>query len=55
MQKIKCPECKGKGETPCSLDYGDDEHPDNCPVCGGDPTVRIACAECDGTGKVDDC
>lgn len=31
------PECNGKGEIPCIVDYGDDEdpHPNNCPVCGG--------------------
>lgn len=56
MAKRKCPECNGKGEIPCPIDYGDDEepHPDNCPVCGGDPQVRVECPDCEGTGKIED-
>lgn len=52
MAKVeKCPECKGKGEVPCPVDYGGDDHPHNCPVCGGDPKVRVPCPDCEGTGK----
>lgn len=54
MSKIKCQECNGKGKIACPLEYGDDEHPDNCPVCGGDSKVRVTCPECDGSGKVDE-
>jgi len=54
MAKKKCPECNGKGETPCPVEYGDDDHPDSCPVCGGNRSVRVRCQECDGTGKVDE-
>lgn len=56
MAKRKCPRCKGKGEIPCPMDYGDDDerHPSNCPGCGGDPNVRVECPDCEGTGKIDD-
>ena len=54
MSKVKCRECEGKGEIPCPMDYGDFEHPDNCPVCGGDSRVRVTCPDCDGKGKIDD-
>lgn len=51
MENIeKCPECKGKGEIPCPLEYGDDDHPYTCPVCAGDKQVRVACPDCEGTG-----
>lgn len=55
MAKRKCPMCKGKGEIPCPMEYGNDDepHPSNCPVCGGDPSP-VTCPECEGTGKVDD-
>lgn len=54
MATRKCPECRGKGEVPCPIEYGGDEHPANCPVCGGDPKVRVPCPECEGAGKVDE-
>lgn len=57
MAQKKCPECKGRGEIPCPMDYGEDGdegHPHSCPVCGGDKKVRVACTECEGTGKVDE-
>ncbi len=53
MAKVKCQECKGKGEIPCTMEYGGFKHPDNCPVCGGDSSVRITCPDCEGEGKVD--
>jgi DnaJ-class molecular chaperone len=43
MSQVNCPECRGRGEIPCPLDYG-----------GGDPRVRIECPYCDGDGKVED-
>ena len=46
----KCPECKGKGEVPCPMEYGG-QHPENCPVCAGDARYRGVCQECNGTGK----
>ena len=46
----KCPECNGKGEVPCPRDY-DGKHPYSCPICGGDPKVRVPCPACEGTGK----
>jgi len=49
--KSKCPECNGKGEIPCPVEYGDDDHPESCAVCGGDSRTRVACPNCDGTGK----
>jgi len=52
--KQKCPECRGRGEVPCTMEYGDDDHPDNCPVCGGDRGVRVPCPECGGSGEVND-
>lgn len=54
MATKKCPECKGKGEVPCPIDYDDDDHPSSCPVCAGDSRARVPCPECEGTGKVDD-
>lgn len=51
---IKCPECNGKGEVPCSLEYGTRQHPDNCPSCGGDRSARFTCHECNGRGKVEE-
>lgn len=51
---MKCPECKGKGVVPCGMEYGGDEHPDNCPVCAGDDKVRVTCPYCDGEGTVED-
>lgn len=56
MAKRKCPRCKGKGEIPCPMDYGDDDerHPSNCPGCGGDPNTLVECPDCEGTGKIDD-
>lgn len=56
MAKRKCSECNGKGEIPCPIDYGDDDdsHPASCPVCGGDPKVRVSCPDCEGSGKVED-
>lgn len=50
---VKCPECKGKGEIPCPMEYGGD-HPSNCPTCAGDKRVRVPCPLCDGEGKVED-
>jgi len=50
----KCPECQGTGEVPCNMEYDDMDHPDNCPICGGNPKVRMPCTACEGTGKVDD-
>lgn len=50
----KCPECNGRGVVPCTLDYGDDRHPESCPVCAGDRGVRVTCPDCDGTGKDND-
>jgi len=50
-KEAKCPECRGKGVVPCNLEYGDDNHPENCPVCAGDPSVRMPCSDCEGTGK----
>ena len=53
MTKMKtCPECKGKGVIPCPIEY-DDEHPESCPGCAGNPRARVPCPECDGTGKVE--
>jgi len=51
---VKCPECNGKGEVPCPMEYGDDDHPSNCPTCGGNKRVRVTCPLCDGEGKVED-
>lgn len=50
MRKTKCPTCKGKGVIPCPMEYGDDDHPDNCPVCAGDKKTRVECPDCEGTG-----
>jgi hypothetical protein len=52
--KHKCPECRGRGTIPCPMEYGDDDHPDNCPGCGGDPRAKVSCPECGGSGEVDD-
>jgi len=52
-KQIKCPECKGKGEIPCPIDYDEHPHPANCPGCAGDRHVRVECPRCDGTGKID--
>ena len=49
----KCPECNGKGEIPCPMEYEDDEHTESCPVCRGDKSVRVTCPECEGKGKVE--
>ena len=54
MAKVRCPECKGKGEADCNMEYGGEPHPDNCPICGGDSSVKIDCYECDGTGKIEE-
>lgn len=54
MSKVKCPECRGKGEIPCPLEYGGIRHPDSCPTCGGDPQFRMECNYCEGEGKIDD-
>lgn len=52
--EVKCPECKGKGQIPCPLEYGDDDHPTSCPVCAGNSRARVPCPECEGSGKVDE-
>ncbi len=54
MAKVNCPECNGKGEVPCNMNYGGMQHPDNCPVCGGESAASVCCPECHGNGKVDD-
>lgn len=54
MPRVKCDECNGKGVVACNVEYGDDEHPESCPVCAGDHRVRISCPDCDGKGKVDE-
>lgn len=54
MAMRKCPECRGKGEVPCPMEYGDDDHPSNCPVCAGDKSTRVTCGECEGEGKVEE-
>lgn len=54
MSQINCPECRGRGEIPCPLDFGGGPHPESCPTCGGDSRVRIECPYCDGDGKVED-
>ena len=53
-KEVKCPECKGKGEIPCPLEYGDDDHPHNCPVCAGNSRTRVTCKNCEGSGKVNE-
>lgn len=55
--KHRCPECNGKGTTPCPMDYGTaagEHHPDNCPGCAGDPQARVVCPLCEGEGKVEE-
>jgi len=53
-KQIKCPECKGKGEIPCPIEYDERPHPESCPGCAGDRNVRVECPNCEGTGKVED-
>ena len=53
-KEVKCPECKGKGQVPCPLEYGDDYHPDSCPVCAGNSRARVPCPDCEGSGKVNE-
>jgi len=50
----KCPECGGSGVVPCPLEYDDDKHPENCPVCRGDSSVRVTCPDCEGSGEMVD-
>jgi DnaJ-class molecular chaperone len=47
----KCNECNGKGVVPCPVEYGDNDHPDDCRVCAGDKKVRVTCPDCKGSGK----
>lgn len=54
MSKVECPECNGTGEEECNMEYGEWPHPDNCPVCGGDPSVRIPCYYCGGSGEIEE-
>jgi DnaJ-class molecular chaperone len=54
MKKVKCYKCNGKGYIPCPLEYGDEEHPESCPVCGGDSSVRVKCDACEGTGRIEE-
>jgi len=49
---ITCDECKGTGMSDCTMEYGDMEHPENCPACGGEQ--KIVCPYCDGSGKIED-
>lgn len=48
MAKYDCSECNGTGVIHCSLEYGEEPHPDNCPVCGGDVNFTFPCPECSG-------
>jgi DnaJ-class molecular chaperone len=45
----KCERCDGKGRIECPLEYGVDDHPENCPACWGSNWVE--CTECDGSGR----
>lgn len=49
-----CPTCKGKGVTPCPIEYDDEDHPESCAVCGGNRSLRVECLDCEGTGKYDE-
>lgn len=48
VRREECGHCYGAGEADCPLDWGDDECPDSCHVCGGEQLVR--CPVCKGTG-----
>lgn len=48
----KCEYCNGKGRAECTLEYGEDRHPENCPACGGDNWV--ICPICEGSGQSED-
>lgn len=57
---VRCPDCNGEGGHDCNCEYCD-HHCDGCDGSGyrhgdtGTPQERrIACDECDGTGKVPD-